>query len=646
MKKTNKILSILLVLIMIFASVPMTAFAESFPEVEIDTNYSVQASKGNDVIVTFTPTESGEYYLVSDNSKDYDVDPYVWVYDSDDNLVTQGDDEGEAFNFDCVLDAVADETYYIHLGVSSGEGEYDYVIKKYFKITHQPTVDEPYVELNWDVDADYQWYSVSSEYGEVTDENAVGRYANNVGPATYDEENGWTGATDDDFSAVFFEIEMITGQEIEFIPDGDMWGICVSSCGGAIRTLDVNAAGESLYYTAETDNTYRVFTEGNVNAHIRAYTDNIIYTAVDGATDAEFVATESGKYRCFVTFEDGTVLKSNTFDADLRVIEEIELDTVYTAEIPAEDYVVVAYTPTETGNYVISSDNGGDDENVDPSVEIYCEDDLIAYNDDGDHGYNFSCIFEAEAGKTYYIYLYDYSSLEVEYDYILEKYIEITHQPVMDEPKVELSWNAKATYQWYYAVSEYGEVTDKNAEARYAFGNEQASYNSTNGWSGAAYGDEYDEANYFAIEMLAGQEIELVTDADVELLGIWSDNGNSEDFQNVISGESVYFTADTTDTYYVYTMGNSDAHIRAYTDVTEYKIIHGSTSSELNTIESGRYRCKITLENGDILWSDSFIKCEHSCHQGGFTGLFWRIALFFLNLFGINSYCECGIPHY
>ena len=644
MKKTSKILSIILVVIMIFASIPMTAFAESFPEVEIDTNYSVQASKGNDVIVTFTPEESGEYYLVSDNSKDYDVDPYVWVYDSDDNLVTQGDDEGEACNFDCVLDAVADETYYLHLGAYS-EGEYDYVIKKYFKITHQPTVDEPYVELNWDVDADYQWYSVSSEYGEVTDENAVGRYANNVGPATYDEENGWTGATDDDFSAVFFEIEMITGQEIEFIPDGDMWGICVSSCGGAIRTLDVNEAGESLYYTAETDNTYRVFTEGNVNAHIRAYTDNIIYTAVDGATDAEFTATESGKYRCFVTLEDGTVLKSDTFDVDLRVIEEIELDTVYTAKVPTDDYVLVTFTPAETGEYVISSNNG-DDISADPAVDIADDYDFIAYNDDGGNGYNFYCIFEAEAGKTYQIYLYNYFITEGEYEYILKKYVGITHQPTMDDPYVELSWNANATYQWYYAVSGYGEVTDKNAEGRYALGNEQATFDKNYGWTGVSYSDETEETNYFAIEMIEGQEIELYTDADVGLLGIWSDNGNSADFENVVAGESVYFTADTTDTYYVYTMGNSEAHIRAYTDVTEYKVIHGATNSELNTVENGRYRCKVTLENGDTLWSDSFTKCDHSCHQGGLSGLFWRISLFFLNLFGITSYCECGIVHY
>lgn len=643
MKKMSKTLSVLLAVLMVFAAIPMTASAESDTEVVIDTVYTAEISTDENV-VTFTPTESGEYALISDNSKNYEVDPSVMVYDSDNNLVTQGDDEGGEFNFYCFLNAEADETYYIHLNAYQKDVAFDYVIKKHVEITHQPTADEPYVELNWDIDAEYQWYSVGSEYGEVTDENAIGRYAHDVGPATYDEENGWTGAAYDEFEAVFFRIEMIAGQQIEFVTDEAVGSIGIWYFDGRIHTLDVRDAGEPVYFTAEVDDTYYVFTEGNVNAHIKAYTDNIIYTPVEGATDSEFTATRSGKYRCFVTLEDGTVIKSDTFD--VNIVEEIELDTVYTAELPKDGYVIASFTPTESGKYAVVSDNGGRD-SVDPYVEIYdSEDKYIADDDDSGKGLNFYCVIDAEAGETYYICLYEYDAFEVEYDYYVKKHIEIEHQPTVDEPYVELNWELNATYQWYYGVASRNEVTDENAEGRYADENGPATYDSENGWSSVPYNNDEDEANYFAIEMVAGQEIEMIPDADVELLGIWSETGNWQDFENVTAGKSVYFTADTDDVYYVYTLGNSDAHIRAYTKTVNYRTLHGATDSELDTIESGMYRCKVTLENGDTIFSETFTKCEHSCHQGGITGFFWRITLFFYKIFGLNKVCECGDIHY
>lgn len=38
--------------------------------------------------------------------------------------------------------------------------------------------------------------------------------------------------------------------------------------------------------------------------------------------------------------------------------------------------------------------------------------------------------------------------------------------------------------------------------------------------------------------------------------------------------------------------------------------------------------------------------CDHSCHQSGIAGFFWKITLFFSKLFGSNKYCECGALHY
>lgn len=37
--------------------------------------------------------------------------------------------------------------------------------------------------------------------------------------------------------------------------------------------------------------------------------------------------------------------------------------------------------------------------------------------------------------------------------------------------------------------------------------------------------------------------------------------------------------------------------------------------------------------------------CAHICHDDGILGFFWSIAAFFIRLFGIEDFCECGIQH-
>lgn len=133
--------------------------------------------------------------------------------------------------------------------------------------------------------------------------------------------------------------------------------------------------------------------------------------------------------------------------------KEIYLDETNTIHIPEEhEPVIVKFTPTESGLFVLISDNGGDDDNIDPYVDVYdSKGELVGYDDDNDYvdTYNFYCDFEAEAGKTYYIALYAYDS-DVEYDYTVEKCIDIDHQPTSGEPYVTLTWSIEADeYQWY-----------------------------------------------------------------------------------------------------------------------------------------------------------------------------------------------------
>lgn len=297
-------------------------------------------------------------------------------------------------------------------------------------------------------------------------------------------------------------------------------------------------------------------------------------------------------------------------------ITEAKLDETNTVYIPEEDAdVVVKFTPTETGDYVIYSDNGGDDGNIDPYVDIYDSNgDEVEDDDDHNGSYNFYCIFEAEAGETYYIELSCYDG-DVEYDYTIEKYVDISHQPTAGEPYVELTWDVDADYQWYSADTEDAEVTDENAKGRYADGEECATYNAEDGWTGVAYSNMAD-VNFFEVELESGQQISMSINEDVDEFGIWSDNSNDEYWYDLEANETVYFTASADDTYYVYAYCTTDARVRAYTTSYKYTAIDGEIEATLQNLEIGtKYACKVTLENGDVLTSDIFENAYAITHQ-------------------------------
>jgi hypothetical protein len=43
---------------------------------------------------------------------------------------------------------------------------------------------------------------------------------------------------------------------------------------------------------------------------------------------------------------------------------------------------------------------------------------------------------------------------------------------------------------------------------------------------------------------------------------------------------------------------------------------------------------------------DPTVECDHNCHKDGISGFFWKIANFFNKLFGLKKYCDCGVAHY
>ena len=142
---------------------------------------------------------------------------------------------------------------------------------------------------------------------------------------------------------------------------------------------------------------------------------------------------------------------------------EVTLGAIETTSFNESNYYTVQFTPTESGIYIVTSDNGGDDMNIDPLVTIYDSDwNELGRDDDGGEGYNFSCDFRAEAGKTYYIELYTR-------DYNFEYYYSVSKSPfqsVSVEPMVliensngywETDWYGN---EFYYYEGIYGSNFD------------------------------------------------------------------------------------------------------------------------------------------------------------------------------------------
>ena len=266
----------------------------------------------------------------------------------------------------------------------------------------------------------------------------------------------------------------------------------------------------------------------------------------------------------------------------------------------------VKFIAKETGMYVIESDNGGNDD-IDSYVSIYDVDGReIAYDDDNDFidTFNFYCVFEAEKGKEYFIKLASYED-DAEYEYRISKYQMISHQPTSGKPWIEMAWDYDTQYQWYSL--ETVEITDANAKG--IENNGKATYNSKEGWKGARYDEEY--VNFFMVELKAGDNIYMQISENVDEIGIWSDNGNSENFYDIDANEICQFTASDDDIYYVYAECTDDARVRGYI-IKDKEAIEGQNKAKLENPTLGlKYICIATDTTGtytsDILEYDCAI---------------------------------------
>lgn len=309
MKKTSKILAAVMAIVMIVAAIPMTAFAADYT-IALGETITVNIPDGGYVNCKFTPAEDGTYVVYSDMGE-ADIDPYVIVYDADGNIIAIDyvNEYAQTNDFYGIFEAEAGADYLFKMSAFDDDDvEFDITVSVFGEITHQPTADEPYVEVTEGADAEYQWYKIVDSF-EVTDENAEAREGDAEGSfATYDSANGWTGVVIDEFESDaeynFFKVELEEGQIIEMTADSfaDYFGIwCV--CEESDRCWEDVDANETVEFIADHTCFYNTWGEYAEIPHLKAEIPEM--TKVN--TDAELKAKEAGTYVCLVTFDGSRV---------------------------------------------------------------------------------------------------------------------------------------------------------------------------------------------------------------------------------------------------------------------------------------------------------------------------------------------------
>lgn len=308
MKKTNKALAVILSVIMVLTLIPMSAFAADYT-IELGETITVTIPAEGYAECKFTPAEDGKYVVYSDMGE-ADIDPYVYVYDKDGNEIADDDDNDyyDTYDFYCIFEAEAGADYLFVMSAYGDDAvEFDITVVKFAEITHQPTADEPYVEVTEGADAEYQWYKIGDSLAELTDEYATPRgdyqYAGDF--ATYDSENGWTGVytgyNEGSYKEHnFFEVILLEDQTIKMTADTDavelgIWCIC-GDCDEDWEDVDAN---ETVEFTADHACVYNTWGYYEQEPHLKAEMPEM--TKVN--TDAELKAKEAGTHVCIVTFD-------------------------------------------------------------------------------------------------------------------------------------------------------------------------------------------------------------------------------------------------------------------------------------------------------------------------------------------------------
>lgn len=503
MKKTRKILSVVLAFLVAVASISMSGsattelsdglessssllteslagqkeFSKSEASVSdmmsgygttntiyVNDEYYVTLSAGGYAEFIFTPTTSGYYVIGSENIDGDSDDPLAVVCDRSYNYLYESDDnpfKGYTTDFCCIFYANARTEYRILVFEYNDRAADFYVgLVNYAEITHQPTASSPYVEISPYAPAEYQWYSITDSNAEIKGNNIISAttlentssYSSTYGwvPAARPVSSGSYNKFYDFFSTVLFAGDTVTVETDGYITSEIGW----LSYEDNMNYIE-NTTGyydETYYFNITSTDLYSLCAIGEPGLTARVYVNGEYITSLSNETDSDLGATGSGNYFCYVEYDYYRYEFSNilTISGSGSDASEIGLYETKTANVSSDDYDEYYFTPEESGTYVVASNSTG----YDPRVRVYDDSGyIIAEDDDNDYisgERDFYCVFDAEAGETYRIELFEYYGNSVSYNFEVIEYAEISHQPSVYEPYVEIEPDtARASYQWY-----------------------------------------------------------------------------------------------------------------------------------------------------------------------------------------------------
>lgn len=253
-------------------------------------------------IVTFTAPISMGHIL----SAECDADAKIKAYKQ---KIVFTAIEGQTTNI--LTDAIINTNYFCEITIGDKIIESDEFLCVY-SIIHQPTKAEPFVGLNDDTDATYQWYSVAVEQAEITDQDDVLTDLGEMGVlASYDEQNGWSGLRADPEAIVYFVTPFNKGDKITFTANDDAAAVAIldvlASTEGELSVTEAsfNQDGTATL-TVPANSIYLIMVNSTTDTAIKVYRPKYTFTIVEGETDAELKTDEKGIYICEVTFADGS----------------------------------------------------------------------------------------------------------------------------------------------------------------------------------------------------------------------------------------------------------------------------------------------------------------------------------------------------
>ena len=271
----------------------------------------------------------------------------------------------------------------------------------FYKITHQPTSDEPYVELNNDTGASYQWHLVEKEYVELTDENTLAETYNGY-ETSYSEDEGWGGylVTDEDEDedeeyVGYFMVELKEGDTLEIESSEAVTDGCFGIWDYEEETGVYDYfTGTEFELTAPADGTYEFYSYYvDENVKFRVHKNGApTFKAIESETSSELSNSVIGKtYVCKVTCGDGeTVLTTESIKKPYKITHQPTAAEPY---VELNDSEKVAYQWFVQSGF---TETPITDENAEPYDNYY-----KSYYD-SDSGW-FGCDSGSHTGVAYFI---------------------------------------------------------------------------------------------------------------------------------------------------------------------------------------------------------------------------------------------------